>query len=282
MLKLLKLSPFFLLFSFFGLPTPLLGQASDKTPANDPSYILQPNDVIRLDVFEEADLSGSVRILKTGHASFPLIGSVKIGNLSIDAASKIIHDLYAKDYLVAPRITLTVQQYATAYVSVIGSVTNAGQIALPVSGQIDLATAMATAGGLAPTADANRIVLIRNSGSTSTHTYNSIVSGDDGRIQMKAGDRIIVNQSGFVGKRVTILGRVGRQGPIAFPVSGKLDLISAIALAGGLTDLANPKKITINRQGKVYTVNYQELSQRGDQPVYLQPDDIINVPERLF
>ena len=260
----------------------LLATTSVFAERVDVSYILRPNDTIRLEVYGEPDLTGSVRILKTGEASFPLIGSLMISGLSVSAASEKIRELYEKDYLVDPKLTLTVQEYATEFISVIGAVRNPGQIPMPVSGNLDLAAAMATAGGLAENADANGILLVRASGTTSTYSISSIVSGPNGRVRLEAGDRIIVNQSAFVGKSLTILGQVGRQGPLPFPVNGRLDLVSAIAMAGGLSDLANPKKITINRKGRVITVDYKEISQRGDQPFLLQPDDIVNVPERLF
>jgi polysaccharide export outer membrane protein len=260
----------------------LIGLNVRAEELRDSTYILRPNDIIRLDVYEEPDLSGAVRILKTGHASFPLIGSLEISGLSVKAASAKIRDLYAKDYLVDPKLTLTVQEYATDFISVIGAVRNAGQIPIPVSGNIDLAAAMATAGGLSETADSNSILLVRASGENATYSMPSIVNGPNGRIKLEAGDRIIVNQSDYVGKSLTILGQVGRQGPIPFPVSGRLDLVTAIAYAGGLTDLANPRKVTINRKGRVIILDYREISQRGDQPFLLQPDDIVNVPERLF
>ncbi|MEI6177076.1 MAG: polysaccharide biosynthesis/export family protein [Verrucomicrobiota bacterium] len=247
----------------------------------DASYVLRPNDTISLSVYQELDLSVKVRILKTGEASFPLIGSVQVGGLSVAAAAEKIRSLYAKDYLVDPKLNLTVDEYATEYISVIGSVKVPGQIPMPVSGKLDLASAMATAGGLSENADANGIQLVRASGSTSTFSMDAI-QGPAGRTQLASGDRIIVNQSAFVGKSLTVLGCVAKPGPVAFPLKGKLDLVNAIALAGGLTDMANQKKISINRKGKVFTVDFKEISQRGDQPYLLQPDDVITVPERIF
>lgn len=260
----------------------MAGAQQPAEPAQDDTYVLRPNDTIRLEVYEEPDLSVSVRILKTGHASFPLIGSLEVSGLSVGAAAAKIRNLYEIDYLVDPKLTLTVEEYATEFISVIGAVRSPGQIPMPVSGNLDLAAAMAIAGGLAESADANGIQLIRTSGAISAFSMASIVSGANARVRLEAGDRIIVNQSAFVGKSLTVLGQVVRQGPLAFPVNGRLDLISAIAMAGGLSDLANPKKITINRKGKTITVDYKEMSQRGDQPFLLQPDDIVNVPERLF
>lgn len=254
--------------------------AAAPAPA-DATYILRPNDSISLAVYEEADLSVKVRILKTGQASFPLIGSVDVAGLSIAAASARIRDLYAKDFLVDPKITLTVDDYATEFISVIGAVKSPGQVSIPVSGHLDLAAAMAFVGGLAEDADVNGIQLIRGSGTTSSFSMASI-QGEAGRVRLAVGDRIIVNQSPYVGKKITVLGQVGKPGPMPFPLNGKLDLVNAIALAGGTTDLANPKKVTINRKGKINVVDFKEISQRGDRPYLLQPDDVITVAERLF
>lgn len=247
----------------------------------DATYTLRPNDTIRLAVYEEPDLSVQVRILKTGQASFPLIGSVEIGGLTVTDAAKKIRDLYAKDYLVDPKLTLTVDEYATEFISVIGAVKNPGQIPMPVSGNLDLASALASVGGLSEDANANNIQLVRASGTTSSFSMASI-QGESGRVRLGPGDRIIVNQSAFVGRKISVLGQVGKPGPVPFPLNGRLDLVNAIALAGGVTELANPKKVTINRKGQVTLVNFKEISERGDRPFWLQPDDVITVAERIF
>jgi len=249
--------------------------------ADDASYILRPNDVISVAVYEEADLCVQVRILKTGQASFPLIGSVQISGLSVSAAAAHLRELYAKDYLVDPKLNISVSDYATEFISVIGAVRTPGPIPMPVSGHLDLVTAMAACGGLSETADANGIRLVRSSGATTTYSLDSI-QGASGRVQLAAGDRIIVNQSAFIGKTFVVLGQVSKPGPMAFPIKGKLDLVNAIAMAGGLTDLANPKKISINRKGTLTVVDFKVISQRGDRPFPIEPDDVITVAERLF
>ncbi|MCF7733487.1 MAG: polysaccharide biosynthesis/export family protein [Akkermansiaceae bacterium] len=255
--------------------------AAKPAPAKDTTYILRPNDSIRLAVYEEPDLSVQVRILKTGEASFPLIGPVKVGGLSVTAATKAIRDLYAKDYLVDPKLMVTVDEYATDFISVIGAVLHPGQIPMPVSGNLDLGAAIAIAGGLAPDADAGAIQLVRASGSTATFSMAGS-EGASGRLKLSTGDRIIVNQSAFVDKTVTIFGPVAKTGQIPFPIDGQLTLVKAIGLAGGLTPLANPKKISINRRGKVMLVDFRAASQSGSSPILLQPDDIITVAERFF
>ncbi|MGD7654435.1 MAG: SLBB domain-containing protein [Verrucomicrobiales bacterium] len=269
-----------ILFSFLFLCVGS-GAAQDAVPdVADETYVLRPNDVIRLDVYEEPDLTTIARILKTGHASFPLIGSVKVGGVSVMEASKTIRDLYARDYLVDPKLTLAVQEYATDFISVIGAVRNPGRIPVPQSGDLDLASAVATAGGLAAHADTESIQLVRASGSTSTYSMAQIENG--GKLKLAAGDRIIVKQSDFVGKSVTIVGQVRKPGILGFPVDGRLNLVNAIAMCGGMTDLANTKKVAINRKGQVIELDYRKLSQQGDKRFYLQPDDVVTIPERLF
>lgn len=255
--------------------------AQSEGEKSDDTYILRPNDAVQLAVYEEPDLSVQVKILKTGQASFPLIGSVEIGGLRVAAAAEKIRDLYAKDYLVDPKLTLTVDDYAVDFISVIGQVNKPGQIPIPQSGNIDLGSALATAGGILENADTSNIQLVRANGSTTTLTLAAI-QGAAGRTRLQSGDRIIVNESRFVRRFVTVLGRVGKPGAVPFPVDGRLDLVTAVAIAGGVTEMANPKKLTISRRGKVTEVDFREMSQRGGDPIWLQPDDIINVPERIF
>jgi polysaccharide export outer membrane protein len=259
------------------------GQAVPPKPEiADPAYILRPNDSISLTIYQEPDLSGSVRLLRTGQASFPLIGLVSLSGLSVSQATKKIHDLYAEKYLVDPKVTLAVDGYATEFVSVLGAVRSPGQVAIPVSGNLDLATAMASAGGLAADADKASVQLTRVSGGTATYNMDSIESGASGRVQLNSGDRIIVNKSTFIGKSVTVLGAVGKPGPLPFPLDGNLDLVGVIAFAGGMTEMANPRKVTINRKGTILKVDFKDISQRGDRQFKIFPDDVITVAERIF
>lgn len=246
----------------------------------DLSYELQSNDVVRLTVFEEADLSTSTKILQTGEAVFPLIGAVMIEGLSIRAATNKISDLYAADYLVAPRVSLTVDQYGVRYISVLGSVGSPGQIPFPATGKFDIASAIATAGGLAANADPNRISLVRTDGSTAEYALSQIEKGS--KVYLGEGDRVIVNESRFLDKSVIFVGEVRSRGPVAFPMDGKLDLVVAIARAGGFSELANPKKVSVNRRGKVAVIDVKEMSSNGGEVYMLEPGDIITVPERLF
>ncbi|MDB4435570.1 polysaccharide biosynthesis/export family protein, partial [bacterium] len=61
----------------------LVAQEEDGANANlREAYVLRPNDVVELSVYEEPDLAKIATILKTGEASFPLIGAVNLKGLS--------------------------------------------------------------------------------------------------------------------------------------------------------------------------------------------------------
>jgi polysaccharide export outer membrane protein len=246
----------------------------------DNTYVLKASDVVRLSVFEEDDLAARTRILQTGEAVFPLIGPVKIAGLSIREATTRIRELYAADYLVDPKVTLTVDEYAQQFVAVLGAVRSPGQIFMPSSGRFDIAAAIATAGGLTERADPSRISLVRANGSTSEYSLAGIEKGT--KVQLESGDRIIVAESSYLNQTVIFVGEVRNRGPVPFPINGKLDLLGAIARAGGFTELANPRKVSVNRRGKVMVFDVREMSSRGAQPFLLEPDDIVTVPERLF
>ena len=59
------------------------------------------------------------------------------------------------------------------------------------------------------------------------------------------------------------------------------EVAAAMAAAGGLTELANPKKVTVRRGGKTIELDYQSLSREG-QKFAIQPGDIISIARRIF
>ena len=244
------------------------------------SYVLKPNDVVRLAVFNEVALSCQTRVLQTGEAMFPLIGPVKVAGFTLSDAIEKIRALYDADYLVDPKLTLTVDEYALQQVSVLGSVKAPGEIPIPSSGKLDMAAAIATAGGLTDTADPSHISLTRSDGGSSVFSLSGIERGN--KVPLAPGDRIIVAQSRFVNQSVTFVGEVRNRGSVPFPMNGDLDIVTAIARAGGFSEVANPKKTSVNRKGKVIVVDVKELSAKGVNIFKLEPDDIITVPERLF
>jgi polysaccharide biosynthesis/export protein/SLBB domain-containing protein len=99
--------------------------------------------------------------------------------------------------------------------------------------------------------------------------------------------QVSVNVTEFNHRRFTVLGQVTRSGTYDFPDERPLDLLQAIGLAGGYTNIANRASVTIKRNigGKisVFKVNAKKLAEgKADYDVQVQPGDIITVAESLF
>ncbi len=266
--------PSILLFFVASLVLPLVG-------ADEKSYVFKAGDGVSLKVYNEPDLATETRILKSGEVSFPLIGKVILEGLSVTEGTAKIYELYNKDYLVKPKLTLTVSEYAPEYVDVLGAVQTAGRVKLPAMGKLDLASVFAMVGGFTEEADRNAITVMSAAGEVKRYSGTQAAEAALQRVILAAGDRVIVGKSAYIGRTFTVLGEVKKEGPLAFPLNGKLDLVTAIALAGGLTDLANQKKVTVRRGKETIPLDYQALSREG-RVFAIQPEDIVTVARRIF
>lgn len=85
-----------------------------------------------------------------------------------------------------------------------------------------------------------------------------------------------------VRRTVTVLGHAHRPGVFELPAHRRLTLVEAIGMAGGVTRIANAKKITLKRSGNVRTINLKEITSGGGVDIPLQDGDVITIPEGLF
>ncbi|MBI4659615.1 MAG: polysaccharide export protein [Verrucomicrobia bacterium] len=97
--------------------------------------------------------------------------------------------------------------------------------------------------------------------------------------------QVSVNVKEYTRWTVAVLGEVaGRVGPIKLPGEKQMDIVEAIAEAGGFTSNANKNKIQLTRNGQTTTYKFDELRKVSDprKKVWLEPGDIVYVPERIF
>ena len=99
----------------------------------DENYILQPSDVIQVSIFLEPDLEKSVRIEADGTVTLPLIKRVKVSGLTVSDAQELITQLYNRDYLVDPQISVLVVSFSPKLVRVLGSVNRPGVVEMPLT-----------------------------------------------------------------------------------------------------------------------------------------------------
>lgn len=140
-------------------------------------YILQPSDLIRVIVFQEEDLTREVRITQEHTITLPLIGTISMKDRTVRQAEEMIRQMYDRDYLVNPQITLTVLEYSQQTVQVLGSVNQAGAVVFPPEQKMGLIEAITRAGGFTRLADRRRVRLTRIE--DDGEVKNVIINADD-------------------------------------------------------------------------------------------------------
>lgn len=112
------------------------------------NYVLKPSDVVSVDVYQEDDLNKEVRVEGDGTIALALVGKVKVAGMTVAEAQSLIKDLYNRDYLVDPQVSLLVVQFSPKVVHVLGSVNSPGVISIPPDRDLKLTEAIAGVRGV--------------------------------------------------------------------------------------------------------------------------------------
>lgn len=170
---------------------------SDVGAAVGSNYVLQPSDIIEIEIFQELDLNKQVRIEGDGTVALALIGKVEIAGLTVSEAKSLITELYNKDYLVNPQISLLVISFSPKIIHVLGSVNRPGTISIPPDRDLTLTEAIAEAGGVSRLGNPRALKIKRMSEDGSPQqievNFSKIVTDPDMEdIVLKEGDTIWV------------------------------------------------------------------------------------------
>ncbi len=128
-------------------------------------YVLSPDDQVAVEVYGEDELRTASRLSAEGTISMPLIGAVKIGGLTTVQAAARITEMLRRDYLVNPRVGISLLGYARRRFTVLGQVNRPGAYDMPedaaARGGMDLLEAIAMAGGYTAKAQPGKITVVR-------------------------------------------------------------------------------------------------------------------------
>jgi polysaccharide export outer membrane protein len=128
-----------------------------STGTVDSTYTLGPGDKVRINVFNQADLSGEYTLDGDGLFSMPLIGTVDANGLTPLELETLLVGRFKPDYLVNPRIFIQVGNYRPYYL--MGEVSGTG--AFPYQPGMTYLTAIANAGGFTYRAKKDHVYVIR-------------------------------------------------------------------------------------------------------------------------
>jgi polysaccharide export outer membrane protein len=218
----------------------LLTRAGAAAPVE--SYRIGPGDVLKIAVWGHEDLTRATVVAADGRMPFPLIGDVQASGLTPTELEGRLRQLLGKDYLVDPQVTVTVQEYRSQKVFVLGEAEKPGTY--PLTGQATLLDVLSQAGGPSKTAG-RQVVIVRfpkseapvtpgTAGSTTFRmNLKKLLDGDGAEnLVLESGDTVYVpKQTSFF-----VLGEVRKPG--AYLLDKETSALEAITLAGGFTERA--------------------------------------------
>jgi len=252
------------------LPPP--ARAAD-VPAD---YLIGAGDVLRITVYQSPDLTLEARVAESGVISYPLLGTLKLGGLSVaQAEAQITRGLRDGNFLKQPQVTVLVLQVRGNQVSVLGLVNKPGRYPIDMVG-MRLSELLALAGGIAPTGDDVVTVTGERDGKKFRAEidlpglYGRAPNGEDP--VLRNGDVLFVPRAPMV----YIYGEV--QKPGAIRLEREMNVMQALAAGGGVTLRGTQRGLRIHRKGADGRVQVLEPGMNDR----VQDGDVIYVRESLF
>lgn len=267
-----------LLRSFFAFALALgacLAMAQDVAQA-PPDYKLGPGDSIRVQVFQNPDLTVEARVAEGGSIRYPLVGSVAIGGLTIGQAETRIADaLQTGKFLKEPQVNIVLLTVRGNQVSVLGQVNKPGRFPLETF-NVRVSDMLAAAGGV--TREGDDVLVV--TGTRGDKPFRKVIdipalfqnARQDDDIVLAAGDTIYVNKAPVF----YIYGEAQKPGP--YRIERGMTVMQALAQGGGPTARGSQNRLHLHRT-RTDGLVVQTVPRLTD-PVL--PGDVLFVRESIF
>lgn len=260
---------------------PAAAQTAAAVPAsaassNSAEYRLGSGDVMRVSVYQNPDLTLETRVSENGLVSYPLLGNIKVGGLSVTQAENLISEGLRKGSFVKnPQTTIVVLQVKGNQASVLGNVNRPGRYPIETA-DMRLTDLVATAGGVASTGAEVLVVSGKRAGQPYRVEIDFpaifAVGGAANDIFIQNGDVIWVDRAPMV----YIYGEVQRPGPMK--LERGMTVMQSLATGGGITLRGTEKGIRVNRKDSEGKVETLQLPMEAP----LKDGDVVYVKESLF
>jgi len=274
------------------------GQNSPPTQLTNPvrpDYELGPNDQILISLPELEEINQRpFRIDADGFINVPLIGRVRAGSLLVRGLEAEL-TTRAREFARDPHVTITVVQYRSEPVFVLGAFKNPGTY--PLQGGRTLLELLATVGGMQPNAS-RRIKVTRNSEYGPIPLSNAIedparkvstveISLDSLTQNINPAEDLILKAfdiiSAETAQPIYLTGEVARSTPIPLGEQQSMSILQALSQAG-LTKEANRGRVRILRpilgtsKRAVIEIDLNRIYAGKDNDFPLLPNDLLYVP----
>jgi polysaccharide export outer membrane protein len=254
--------------------------AQRQTVPSGKDYVIGPEDVLDIQVWGSKDLNQTVFVRPDGRLSLPLVGEIAVAGKTVQQLQDHLTTVYEQTVKGAV-VTVIVKEIKSRPVYFIGGFGKPGVMQL--TGDLTLLQAIAIVGGVLPNADTEKGFLLRGDKRISIDFNRLVQKGDlSQNPKLEPGDSVVMP----LADAVYVNGEVKKPGPVKY--TGGLTILTAITLAGGVTPLAALGRVDILRSNgekkeRIRVDVDRIMHSPDDNPdVRLQPNDIINVPQRLF
>ena len=248
-------------------------------------YRVGPDDVLEVSVFEweanDQTKTLQLRVSETGVISLPTVGALAVAGKSVQDIQRTIEEaLIRQNVLQTPRVGVWVSEFRSRQISVIGAVNQPGTYAIHqnVSTLLDMLT---LAGGPQESAGGAAYVIRRSAGKAESRIQidlDELLEKGEANLNpvLSAGDVVYVPKAPLI----YVYGEVKQAG--AFTFRKRLRVLESIALAGGLSDLADRRSISLIRRSETGEERVHQLDlgriERGTAPnIYLRDGDVLHV-----
>ena len=263
-----------------------LAIACGAAPASAQSagdYTIGAQDVLTIQVFDQPDLGGKYSVEADGTFSFPLVGRVKAGGMTLRSFENELKKKLADGYFKNPQVTVAIEQYRSQRVFVMGEVRSPGPV--PLTGGMTLIEALARAGSTMPSASGEVAIVRAPQGASGPVLPNGDEATEIARasirdleagllkqnIELRDGDTIFVPRA----ESAYVFGQV--KNPGAYAIQKDTTVLQALSLAGGVTENGAMNRIKIVR-----IVDGMKVELKMKLTDIVKPGDTIIVPERYF
>jgi polysaccharide export outer membrane protein len=268
------------------------GYAQDEDSL-DLARTIMAGDRLRIKVEEQPSLNGTFAVAGDGTIDFPMIGRVRIAELSTLEAAIVIEDALENLYFKAATVSVNIAEFVEGAIFVVGAVGSPGQIPSKGGEMITLVEAITMAAGLTDNADGTSVKILRWSldGGMERQVmtvdvqsmFEDLEFGNDQFLRPR--DIVLVPTLGAGEGRREFLALGEVRNPGFHPYSEDMDIIRAITRVGGVTRPAQLDAVRLLRsdgQGE-YTpipIDLTRLLGAADMSmnVPIMPGDILFVP----
>ena len=255
--------------------------SSVRAQTTEPSYVVGPEDVLDVQVWDNKDMNQVVFVRPDGKTSLPLVGEIQAAGKTVQELQDYLTTMYSKTVKGAA-VTVIIREIKSRPVYFLGGFGRPGALQL-LRSDLTLLQALAIVGGVTPAADADKGFVLRKEKVIPVNFTKLTQKGDLTQdMKLEPGDSVVAPLADLV----YLQGEVKAPGAVKY--TQDLTVVRAITQGGGFTPMSAGGRVDILRgkgeKKERIRVDVDKMMRAPDEnlDVLLKPDDIIFVPQRLF